>query len=65
MCMSALAACVTVYHMCTVPKRGQNRVLDPLELGLTIFVHCHVGYWEAPKSPLEEQQMLLIAEPSL
>lgn len=62
--MSVLPAWVAVYHMCIVPQRGQKKVLDSLELELKIFVHYHVSYWEATKDPLEEQIIIIIAEPS-
>lgn len=62
--MSVLPAWVAVYHMCIVPQRGQKNVLYPLELGLKIFVHYHVSYWEATKNPLEEQIIIIIAEPT-
>lgn len=42
--------------------RSQERALDPLELKLDMAVRHHV---ELNPSPLQEQSLLLIAEPSL
>lgn len=44
---------------------GQKRVLDALKLELLGTLCCQYGCWEPNTDPLEEQQVLLAAEPSL
>lgn len=40
-------------------------VSEPLELYLQMVVNLPQGYWEPNPSPLQEQHVLLTAEPSL
>lgn len=53
--------------MCTVcvldAYRSQRKGLDPLELDLHMAVGVHVGAGQSP-GPLQEQQLLISAEPS-
>jgi hypothetical protein len=45
---------------------SQKRLLEPLELKLLLMVVSYnVRYWEPKPCPLQEQQVLLTAEPSL
>jgi len=41
------------------------RMTDPLELGVTDSCELPYGSWELNSGPLEEQPLLLTAEPSL
>ena len=52
-----------VYHLSAGAHRGQQRLSDPLELALWIAVSYHVG--EPNPGPLQQQQVLLLTEPSL
>lgn len=45
--------------------RGHRKLLDPLKLKLQADVSCHAGAGELNPGPVEEQQALLISEPSL
>lgn len=46
-------------------NKGQGRVSDPVELKLQQVMDCWTWCWEQNSVPLEEQQRLLTAEPSL
>lgn len=55
---------VCVPHMCLVGHEGQKRGSDPLGLELdSCKMPC--GFWESNLSPLEEEQVLSIAEPTV
>jgi hypothetical protein len=45
-------------------RRGQKRVSDLLKRELETVMSCH-GCWESNPGPLEEQEVLLTAEPCL
>lgn len=66
-CSTHVCMCMQCPHVCVCTcgvHRGQNRELDPLELELYIC-QSPCRYWELNPSPLEEQPILLTAEPSL
>ena len=58
LCLS-LCECTHVHQV----LRGQKLVLDSVELELEA-VAAWCGFWELNSGPLEEQHVLLIAEPS-
>lgn len=51
-------------HMSVSDYRGQKRALDPLEFQVQVFAGLHMC-WEQNFGPLEEQEVVLIAEPIL
>lgn len=63
--MDILSASVSVPpHVCCAYK-SQKRVEDPLELDGATDAHEPPGkYWELSLDPLEEQSVVLTAEPS-
>lgn len=62
-CLLCIRVCVHVSE-CLSACEGQ-KVLDALELALRVALCCRVGCWEPNTDPLEEQQLLLAAKPSL
>lgn len=63
---------MSVFHVCTHTSseiclpgihEGQKKVLNPL--GLELQNYCEPGCWESNSGPLQEEQVLLIPEPSL
>lgn len=55
---------VTVLCACLVPMEAK-RVLSSLEVELETVVSHHMLAWEANPDPLQEQPVLLTAEPTL
>ena len=43
MCLGALLACMSVYHICMQEFRGLKRTLDPLGLEFQKVLRHHVG----------------------
>lgn len=46
-------------------RGGQKSELDPLELELQLVVHYQYGNQKANLSSIQEQQVLLVTEPSV
>lgn len=65
MCMSVLVTCVPVYHVCAGALRGQERVLDFLELELWMVVGCRVGVGIRTWVLCKNNIVLFTAQPSL
>lgn len=70
MCVSALPACTPVLYLRAHPcvpgvLGGQKRVPGPLELKLQVAVRCRVGAGNLNSGHLQDQQVLLVPEPSL
>jgi hypothetical protein len=55
---------VCAYYACRSHQRSEE-LLDPLKLGLQTDVCCHLGAGNANPGPVQEQLVLLTAEPSL
>lgn len=49
--------------MCVGDHKGQQRMLDSLELELPEVVSCRIWMWRIKLYPLQQQQMLLPSEP--
>ena len=65
MYMSVLPACISVYHACVwCLQRPEEEIRSP-GIGVTDNCKPPCGCRELNSGPLEEQAMLLIAEPSL
>jgi hypothetical protein len=52
-------------HVSAGTHGSQKRASDPLDLELQAVVSSQTGCWELMFSPLQEQQVLLTAEPAL
>ena len=50
--------------MCSA-LRGQKRAPDSLGMELQTVANCHVDNWNSNPCPVQEQLVLLTAEPSL
>ena len=61
---AVLSACMSVYRMCAVPKDARVGHWIPWT-GVTGGCEPFGGCWELNPGPLEEQLVLLRAEPSL
>jgi hypothetical protein len=64
LCMFVLPACMSVHHMCAWCLRKPEDS-DPLEKVFTVSGEPSWRCWELNPGPLEEQPVLLTAEPSL
>lgn len=66
MCMSVCCLHISIYCMdAWCPRRSEKRESNSLELELGVVVSYHVGAGKLNLGPLEEQQVLLTAKPSL
>jgi hypothetical protein len=65
MCMSVLPVCIEVHHICVCcPENPEEGIRSP-ESGVTDSCEPLGGCWESNPVPLQKQQGLLTAEPSL
>ena len=65
MCMSVLTACMSVYHLDTVPAEAKRWFWIPWYWSYIDSCDLLCGCWELNLGPLEEQQAFLTTEPSL
>ena len=65
MCFACIHVCVRLCAWCL--WRPEERALDPigLELQAVVNITCTCGCWQSNLDPLEEQPVLLTAEPAL
>lgn len=63
MCIDVLFACIIVHHVILVPTEARQKLSDLLELELRDS--CKPPYWESNLGSLQEQPVLLFAEPAL
>ena len=60
-CMTVLPACMYVHHVCTLEVKED---IGCPETGVTDSCEAPCGCWDLNLDPLEEQQVLLVMEPS-
>lgn len=63
LCMSAMCICMSVHHVDLAPMVTRRMCNEFHGSGVTDVVSCHVA-WESKPGILQEQPLLLIAEPS-